>query len=366
MFDIMKIVKAIFFILSLGLAFVIVIVVMLDGKKVKTLEKINSLKQTNTKNNSKNKKTIKKDKGNQPDPCIFTQDILEFDRIEEFSPDNPIGVIVKKNTRDFIGIIEVEGINFNLLDYEERLMLEKNFQVLLNGIDFPIQLYIQSKKLSMEGYLKQYSDRLGDIEKSLKNILEKIELLKQKQADEKEVKELEDKAIRLNNQYSYGITLIEYISGRCNNQDMLERKYYIAIKYTFNPSQYREDLTSKEMLINAFSDIENKATGLISALIRANLNGRLLTGIEIADLLYSSYNKVDSENYKLKNAVKSRFSHLFSTSEAIEIRELKDKLDKIQSEKANLNEKIRQTQDDFIDLDYDDFEEVNDTEEVGA
>jgi predicted RNase H-like nuclease (RuvC/YqgF family) len=121
---------------------------------------------------------------------------------------------------------------------------------------------------------------------------------------------------------------------------MLERRYYIAVSHIYNDSKFKEQLTEKEKLSNAFFDIENKASSLISALQRAKLSGKLLTGEEIAELLYISYNKADSEHYKFENALKSKFSHLYTTAEPVERKAMKRRLKDLEKEEEKITKEI--------------------------
>ena len=69
------------------------------------------------------------------------------------------------------GILAVSSLNFALKSEEEQNAIIYQFQNFLNSLDFPIQIYIQSRKLNITGYL----DKLKEMERQQKNELLKIQ-----------------------------------------------------------------------------------------------------------------------------------------------------------------------------------------------
>ncbi len=60
------------------------------------------------------------------------------------------------------GVLMVSSINFALKPQEEKDAVIYLFQDFLNSLDFPMQIYVQSRKLNITGYL----DQLEEIEKN--------------------------------------------------------------------------------------------------------------------------------------------------------------------------------------------------------
>jgi len=171
----------------LGIIFIgiagLAILLISDSKKTK------GKKNTKATKNTKGKKTkkAKKSKGNFK-TTGNTQDTLPFKSIEIYSPSNPTGLILKENNVTYVGIIEVFGINYNLLDASEREILEKSFEMLLNGIDYPIQLFIQSRRIDIENYEAKYNKRLKEQQDELTKIIDKIEFYKETDSENKDWK----------------------------------------------------------------------------------------------------------------------------------------------------------------------------------
>jgi type IV secretory pathway VirB4 component len=86
---------------------------------------------------------------------LTTQEILEIEDIKE-------GVLILKD-KSLRGILAVSSLNFALKSEEERNAIIYQFQNFLNSLDFPIQIYILSRRLNLTGYL----ERLEELEKKL-------------------------------------------------------------------------------------------------------------------------------------------------------------------------------------------------------
>lgn len=321
-----------------------VVILLSDGKSSKDKDNNDKAKEKNSKvKDNKNEKNSESSKKRERVNVYDSRDILDFDDICSIGSGEPKGIIVRKNKTEFIGVLEVYGINYNLLSLEEREMLELNFQKLLNGIDYPFQIHIQSRKLDIENYSKFYTTNLEKIKKSIDIQKNKVNFLKQNNADEKEISKAEIQLNRLVNEYNYGLQIKEWIIERCKYKNMLEKRYFIIVSHKHNQSAFSDKLTFEEMLSNAYFDINNKISSIITSLKRTKLNGKMLSPDEVAELLYCSYNKDDSETYKFKNAVKARYSHYFVKAEPVEVKIAKRRIEKLEkAEKDILNELNRQ------------------------
>jgi len=94
-----------------------------------------------------------------------TQDFLEFDQIKD-------GVIILKN-RGLRTVLMVSSLNFALKSAEEQNAILYQFQNFLNSLDFSCQIFVQSRRLNITGYL----EKLSEIEKKEKNELLKIQII---------------------------------------------------------------------------------------------------------------------------------------------------------------------------------------------
>ena len=283
-----------------------------------------------SKKGTKKKKTKEaKNNGNSPKAkdeeninINASQDILDFEEIQICNEDV---ALVKYKENIYLGYIEVQGINFNLLSIDERIMLEESFGELMNGLDFPAQIYIQSRRTDLDQYVSTY-------EKSIESMRQKIDKMKHKNISNEYIKNFE-------NQLHYGEQLLDYFVQRTVHANLLERKYFFIVKYVHNPSSYEHDLDDYEILSAAFNDIGSKASLIMDSLARSNMKAKLASTFDLGELLYGCYNRSDATNLKFTNAVKSEYNHLFTTAKPVEIKRIEEEIRKSEeNEKKLMNE----------------------------
>lgn len=294
--------------------------------------KLNSKKKTISNTNTENEIPIDVDKdikiGN-------SQDLLEFESIEICNEDQ---ALVKVNDTEYLAYIEVGGVSFNLLSDEEKLTLEENYGNLLNGIDYEFQNFIQSRSLNLDNYISTYRARVESIKTALINVEDKLDITQ----DAEEKHQLEIKSEKLHNQYEYGMNLLEDFYDKNVDSTLLERRFFIILKYYHDPEGF-DELSDHEVLECAYNDLIIKANLFIDVLERNNMSCKFLNGLEIAELLYNSFNKDDASSLKIDSAVKARYNHLCTTSQSIENKRInlekqkaKEEQEKIQKEIVNL------------------------------
>lgn len=289
-------------------------------KKSKSKGKNNNNSKNNNKNNDK--RNEKKKNEEEEVNILDSQDILDFDEIMVCNEDT---ALLKYKENVYLGYIEVQGINFNLLSVNERIILEESFGELMNGLDFPAQIYVQSRKTDLDSYIYKYKNSIDSLRKE-------VDRLKRKNVDPKEIENKENKL-------AYGELLVNYFIQRTVHANLLERRYYFIVKYNHNPSNYEHQLNDYEILSSAYNDINNKASVIIDSLSRSNLKARLLSAFEIGEFLYSCYNRSDANELKFATAVASEYNHLFTTSKPIELKRMEMEIkNSEEKEKEILNE----------------------------
>ena len=91
------------------------------------------------------------------------QQFLEIDQIKE-------GTVILRNGA-IRGVLMVSSLNFALKSEEEQNAVLYQFQNFLNSLDFSVQIFIQSRKLNITGYL----EKLKELEEKQTNELLKIQ-----------------------------------------------------------------------------------------------------------------------------------------------------------------------------------------------
>jgi type IV secretory pathway VirB4 component len=88
-----------------------------------------------------------------------TQDFVPVKEVRD-------GVIVLKD-ESLCKVVLVSSINLSLKSYEEQKAILMQFQGFLNGLDFPIQILIQSRRYDIRPYLLLLEGRLKEQEEPL-------------------------------------------------------------------------------------------------------------------------------------------------------------------------------------------------------
>lgn len=298
-------------IFTIVLLVVMVFVFILDGDK----EKVSIKKKKAEKKDSNDVKTHKNYKTN----IHQTQDQMVIQKIKSIGNGEDSSLFIK-NDNKYVGVLEIYGVNYNLLSSRERLTLEEVFQSMINGIDYPVQLFIQSRRVDIENYKNIYNDRLDELEEKLKQERNKL-ALKSKENYQEDILDIQNNVFRLENQIEYGRQVVEFINNFASYSNILEKRYYIAIPYTYTGDIEDEE----EKFVTAYNTISNRANSILTALSRGNITGKLLNGFELSELWYVSYNKKDSSKYKFDRAVKAGFNNHIVTSRPVEYKILEQK-----------------------------------------
>src|ERR1035438_2615494 len=74
-----------------------------------------------------------------------TQNALQIAEIRD-------GIVIMKDG-SFRSVVMVKAINFDLMSPEERESVEFSYQVFLNSLYFPIQIFIHSEKIDINPYM---------------------------------------------------------------------------------------------------------------------------------------------------------------------------------------------------------------------
>jgi type IV secretory pathway VirB4 component len=86
-----------------------------------------------------------------PEPTLATQQFVDIREIRD-------SVVYLKNG-GLRKILMVSGVNFDLKSEDEQSIILNTFQNFLNGLDFPIQFFIHSRKVNVEKYLSSMEER---------------------------------------------------------------------------------------------------------------------------------------------------------------------------------------------------------------
>jgi type IV secretory pathway VirB4 component len=211
-----------------------------------------------------------------------TQNTLQIAEIRD-------GIVIM-NDGSFRSVIMVKSINFDLMSPQEREAVEFSYQGFLNGLYFPVQIFIRSQKVD----LRPYIERLDKIRSEHDNML--LALL------------MEDY-----------ITYIENLSFQTN---IMDKKFYVVIPYFPQVDAQRALTQSKSFLsgltgllrpqeqhvtINesdlnkAKDELRNRVQAALGGLQQCGIQGLPLDTQELIELYYDTYNPDTATRQQLRN-----------------------------------------------------------------
>ena len=289
---ILGILVSVFFILL-----VVLVVLMLKEKKANNKSNTNNLNIANSSNEPSDvKKNIEYTKHS-----IFS--FMEFDKIED-------NMIIRKNGRQYVMVIECQGVNYDLMSGLEKNSVEQGFLQFLNTLRYPIQLYIQTRTVNLGSSINRYKQKLNTVrDEYARKQMEYNSMLNSDAYTAREINNARFELVKAQNLYEYGLDIV----NNTEKMNILKKHYYVVISYVPEENT-NTGYDAEEIKSMAFSDLYTKAQALISSLGVCEVSGKVLDSEELAELLYVAYNRDESETYQLQNALKAGVEELYSTA----------------------------------------------------
>ena len=318
--------------IALGVAFSIFIILFVilivlkfrdtsQKKEAKKNEEI--IGNNNNKNKNKNKTKTSSEYKQYNKQSIY--DFMEFDKVED-------NMIVQKNGRRYLMVVvECQGINYDLMSKVEKVGVEEGFQQFLNTLRHPIQIYIQTRTVNLEGCIAGYKTRIKEIENRYNQMTFQYNQMRESETySQSDLDEYWFELTKQRNLLEYGRDIISNTEKMSLNKNILNKKYFIIIPYFVEENTEKYD---KEEIRNiAFSELYTNAQAIIRTLFSCSVSGKILSSKELIELLYVAYNRDDSEVLGIDKALIG-YEDLYSTS--VDVYEKKVKaLDEMIHDKA--------------------------------
>ena len=245
---------------------------------------------------------------------------MEFDKIED-------NMIVQKDRKRFLMVVKCQGINYDLMSAVEKNSVEQGFIQYLNTLRNPIQIYVQTRTVDLTSSIETYKQKVRDLGDNLaRKEYEFNQKVRRGQNESRQFDSERFEIIKARNLYEYGTDIVKNTERMSLNRNILTKHYYIILSHY--PEEAVSDIYGHEEINNiAFSELYTKAQSTISLLSVCGVNGKILDSNELADLLYSSYNRDEAEAYDLNKAINSGYDSLYTTAPDVLEKKMKE-LDK--------------------------------------
>lgn len=166
-------------------------------------------------------------------------------------------------------ILSSTSINLSLKGEDEQLGIITGFQTFLNSLDFNIQIFLQSKKIDIRGYITRLKEREKEVEEELLKI---------------QIKEY-----------------IEFIQKFTEEQNIMTKNFYLVVPYdvpslTGNSSK----MTDAEFRKNS-GQLMQRVSIVSSGLSSLGLKIEQIKTEEIVELYYKLFNPKELNAPSLNN-----------------------------------------------------------------
>lgn len=206
---------------------------------------------------------------------------------EHLPIEDVVGGIVMMKDGSCASVLRVSSVNFDLLSEQEQSALVFAYGGILNSLNFPIQIIIQSHAKDVSSYLK------------------KLEGLEEEQLNPKLKERIK--------QYR------RFIEETVKKNDVLSKSFYIAVTFSalelgiraggteglkvLLPKSKKEELPFEKdyILEKAKASLEPKRDHLVRLFSRLGLEVEVLDNKELIDLFYRSYNEEIAVSQKVEN-----------------------------------------------------------------
>ena len=284
-------------ILALAIAYLV------SSRKGNNTKTSKSTSATNS-NTSAYKKNMNTD---VPREDIFN--FMEFDKIQD-------DMIIQQNGEKYTAVIKCKGINYNLMSEVEQLAIEEGFMNFLNTLKFPVQLYVQAQSVDLKASIASYKENMKSIWEEYDEVNSQYNaVINSLESTDEEVEQVEDRRNSVLNVLEYGQDIVRYVERLAGNKNMLQRSFYVLVSYYKSELSNASSFNKEELLDVCYTELFTRVQNIMSGLSMSAVSASILKSNEIADLIYSAYNKDDKNAISVQQALESGFYRLYSTSE---------------------------------------------------
>ena len=298
-------------------------------------------KQKNEVANKDSKKPSSKDNKKEKTHEMRKEDVFDFMEFDEIT-DNMI--IQNKGTR-YTMMIQCKGINYDLMSDVEQLAVEEGFITFLNTLTSPIQLYVQAQNLDLKGTIRVYKDHVDKIREEFENVNQEYNKINEAfDSTKQQIANIERERNKTLNVYEYASDIVNYVERISLNKSLLQRTFFVLVSYNSSEINAIDRFSKEEVRNICYNELVTRAQSIINGLASCSVAGRILNSNEIADVLYTAYNRDDKGLMSVKEALDSGFYRLYSTSEDIFLKKQKKLQEEIDNEaKIKALETLKET-----------------------
>ena len=200
----------------------------------------------------------------------------------------------------------------------EQLAVEEGFITFLNTLTAPIQLYVQAQNLDLKGTIKVYKDHVDKIREEFENVNNEYNRINEAfDSTQDEINKISKERNKTLNVYEYASDIVNYVERISLNKSLLQRTFFVLVSYHSSEINAIDRFSKDEIRNICYNELVTRAQSIINGLASCSVSGRILNSNEVADVLYTAYNRDDKGLMSVREALDSGFYRLYSTTEDI-------------------------------------------------
>lgn len=219
--------------------------------------------------------TMQSKKLAKPKPGPATQRFLDIAEIRD-------GVVILKDGT-MRSVIMVSSINFALKSQDEQQAMIQSYMQFLNGLEYPIQIVIQSRKMNIDGYVQALNQQEGEIENEL--LKSQIRDYRSFITDLVELGEIMQKRF-------YVVVPFDPVTDR-------KRNFFARLGTALSPASVIR-LTNKQFKERK-EDLDQRVNIIMGGLVGMGLAAARLDTEGLIELYYSAYNPDVYDSQKIQS-----------------------------------------------------------------
>lgn len=272
----------------------------------KKQERVNGTDSKNNKTLNSKSSTAKKTDNNAKKEDVFS--FMEFDQILD-------DMIVQQNGLKYTMVLKCKGINYDLMSEIEQMSVEEGFITFLNTLRFPIQLYVQAQNIDLKKTVSKYNERATVIREQYENAENQYNfLVNDLEATDEEVNKANIEKKSIQNVYEYANDIIKYVERLSYNKNLLQRNFYVIVSYFSSEITGVANFKKNEIIDICYNELYTRALSIMSGLSSCSVSSDIMRSNDLAELLYTSYNRDDKNVMNIQQSIESGYYRLYSTS----------------------------------------------------
>ena len=263
---------------------------------------------------------------------FYRRDSAEFVKFDNLVDANfgdkssKFGVVVV-NKYTFLAYLDIKGYDYARASFDEKQRTMINSVAFTNIISDTVTMRQSVKAIDLDHNIEnqkriceEYALKQLDLENEYQGTLELAEEYLNNDEMyaqiERRLKELQRSIVSTKWLSKESERILKYMKSVSSSGNAMKINQLVC-SYTYNPNDYVEEMDENEIYMKACNELANIANNYASLLGNCGCRCRLLTGMEVLDLIRRHYHPFTCDDIKITDLFNSSYNALFVSSDSI-------------------------------------------------